>query len=406
MENSKETFMIRDYLVERKKIARGSFSSVYKGINIKKKYKVAIKRIHSCNVRKMKQYIDQEISIIKKLKHRNVIKLYEVIIENDEMYLIFEYCSRGDLTDFLKNKPLSEKFAKIYIKQLVCGLQYLVENDVIHRDLKPANILITEDYTLKITDFVFARILEGNNLAETICGSPMYMSPELLTKNNYSNKSDLWSLGVIIYEIITGLHPFRAKTLKELLAKTNKEIIFPENINISENCKELIYKLLEKDVNKRLTWYELFNHEWLNSKNLFFHEYEDNKIKSENTENRFKKCKSNPNLILNYNETELESSYVTENEPLMFEFDDNYVIDDKNIDNNYFSNSLDVNMSSDLTNNLKDDYNNYLNNVDNDYILINSPPDRSIVRNSYSGISINNLISSSVRVIKNIASSL
>ena len=127
--------------------------------------------------------------------------------------MILEYQENGDLSKFLNKKPLKEMYAKKYLKQLADGLKYLLDNNILHRDLKPQNILLTDDYILKITDFGLARYYQQDNMITTICGSPLYMAPELLKNDKYNIKSDIWSLGVIIYQMVMKNHPFKADNI-------------------------------------------------------------------------------------------------------------------------------------------------------------------------------------------------
>ena len=195
-----DTFIIGNYIVDRKRIGRGSFSKIYKGIHKDTKQVIAVKKIEIDNIKKLNSNIEREINVMKELSHPNIVKLYDVIYDydNNNIYLIIEYCSKGDFNKFLNKRPLKEKYAKKYIKQLTDGLKYLLQNNIMHRDLKPHNILLTEKNELKLSDFGFARYFEKNTLVETLCGSPMYMAPEIMKYREYTNKSDLWSVGVIM----------------------------------------------------------------------------------------------------------------------------------------------------------------------------------------------------------------
>ena len=260
-----ETFIIGNYVVDRKRIGRGSFSKIYKGIHKDTRQIVAVKKIELDNIKKLNSNIEREINVMKKLSHPNIVKLYDVVYDynNNNIYLIIEYCSKGDFNKFLNKRPLKEKYARKYMRQLADGLKYLLENNIMHRDLKPHNILLTEDNKLKLSDFGFARYFEKNTLVETLCGSPMYMAPEIMKHREYTNKSDLWSVGIIIYETLTGRPPFNSKTFYNLLKNIEqKKIVIQPNIILSNDCKDLIYSLLVKDPRKRISWNNFFNHKW------------------------------------------------------------------------------------------------------------------------------------------------
>jgi serine/threonine protein kinase len=256
------TSRIEDYIYFNKKIGKGSFSRVYKG------YKVGLPdKLYA--IKKMEydpdnQRLKKEIEVMKNISHPNIVKLYDVIYEEDSMYLILEYCKNGDLSKYLKNRPLKEEYAQKYLKQIVSALKYLISNSIIHRDLKPHNILVTDNYELKISDFGFARYFEKNTLVDTLCGSPMYMAPEIMKNKNYTIKSDLWSVGIIMFEMLTGNPPFKVKTVYNLIKSIDQnQIMLPQNIKISEECNDLLFKLLVKEPDDRIDWDDFFEHCWL-----------------------------------------------------------------------------------------------------------------------------------------------
>jgi len=256
------TSRIEDYIYFNKKIGKGSFSRVYKG------YKVGLPdKLYA--IKKMEydpdnQRLKQEIEVMKNISHSNIVKLYDVIYQEDSMYLILEYCKNGDLSKYLKNRPLKEEYAQKYLKQMVSALKYLISKNIIHRDLKPHNILVTDNYELKISDFGFARYFESNTLVDTLCGSPLYMAPEIMKNKNYTIKSDLWSVGIILYEMLTGFPPYKVKTIYNLIKSIDQnKINLPTHITISNECNDLLFKLLVKEPEDRINWEDFFNHHWL-----------------------------------------------------------------------------------------------------------------------------------------------
>ena len=264
-------FHIGNYVVNKNRIGRGSFSKIYKGYHKDTKQVVAVKKIEVDNIKKISKNIKREIIVMKKLKHNNIVELYDVIYdyEDNYIYLIMEYCSKGDLNKFLDRRPLKEKYARRYFRQLRDGLKYLLDNNVMHRDLKPHNILLTENNILKLSDFGFARYFESNTLVETLCGSPMYMAPEIMKYKRYTNKSDLWSVGIILYESLTGKTPFNAKTFYDLIKHIEKKKIkIPPNIQLSDDCVELIYSLLKKNPENRISWEQFVYHKWFDEEQI------------------------------------------------------------------------------------------------------------------------------------------
>ena len=265
-----ETFNVGNYIVGKRRIGRGSFSKIYKGHHKDTNMVVAVKKIEVDNIKQINTNIEREIEVMMRLRHPNIVRLYDVVYDYQHcnIFLIIEYCARGDFNKFLNKRSLKEKHAKRYMIQLARGLRYLLKNNVLHRDLKPHNILLTENNELKLSDFGFARYFEHNKLIETLCGSPMYMAPEIMKYKEYTNKSDLWSVGVIMYEMLTGRTPYKSKTFYNLMKDIEKKkIVIPPSIELSKECKQLIYALLVKNPNKRISWKDFFNHKWFIDKN-------------------------------------------------------------------------------------------------------------------------------------------
>lgn len=263
-------FVVGEYLVEYKRIGKGSFSSVYRGYHQTTNNQVAIKKIELDSVKKIKQRIKKEIQICKMLKHPNVIETYDVINDRigGNIYIIMEYCGEGHLGNILKNKPISEEDAKHYMKQISNGLKYLMDNSILHRDLKPQNIMINNSNNIKIADFGFARHFQTDTIAETLCGTPLYMAPEIMKNRKYNYKSDLWSVGVILYQMIFGRRPYYANNILDLLKKIEQEKIrFDESIDVSDECKNLIINLLQINPENRIEWNEFFIHPWIATNN-------------------------------------------------------------------------------------------------------------------------------------------
>jgi serine/threonine protein kinase len=287
---------IGEYVIVDQNISKGAFATIHKGYHKYTNQPVAIKELRVNNVTHLKPYVIRELKIHKKLSHPNIVKLYDIITNTNDniIYLIMEYCEYGDLQKFQKTRPLTEKYIQCYMLQLRDALKYLVENNIVHRDLKPQNILLSDPTTIKITDFGLARQIETDtplhsnktteypeveeDLFSTYCGSPMYMSPEVLNKNNYGSKSDLWSVGIILYEMITGHTPYKAKNVDQLKRMINEPINL-ESINkdvVSFACYDLLVKLLNREKTNRISWNEFFCHEWF-SRNMFL-EYENKLI--------------------------------------------------------------------------------------------------------------------------------
>jgi serine/threonine-protein kinase ULK/ATG1 len=193
---------------------------------------VAIKQIAKKNLAKSQNLLDKEIKILREmteLQHENVVALLDCKETVSHVYLVMEFCDGGDLADYLQTmKTLSEATIRFFLTQISGAMRALHEKGVVHRDLKPQNILLCynpnsptggrspTDITLKIADFGFARFLNEGMMAVTLCGSPMYMAPEVIMSLQYDAKADLWSIGTIVYQCLTGKAPFHAQTPQAL----------------------------------------------------------------------------------------------------------------------------------------------------------------------------------------------
>ena len=304
-------FKLNKYKVNKTKIGKGSFSSVYKAYNEYNKI-VAIKKIY-LDKKNSRELLIKEFKLLRNLNHINIIKVYDIISEeNNKIYIILEYFKNGDLSKVINNKILTEVQSQNYSMQLKDGIKYLYEHNIIHRDLKPQNILVSDENILKICDFGFARYFNKDLMLGTLCGSPLYMAPEIMANNKYNNKSDLWSLGIIIYEFLYGKVPFKGTNLIELNKNIQENnISYESSRNIPEECIILLSKLLVQDPNNRIEWQHFFNYNWLNNSLL---EKEENNLleisisnnsESINTINSYKYssiCNDiNPSLEFNFN---------------------------------------------------------------------------------------------------------
>lgn len=313
------TFDFSDFFTFGKEIGRGAYGTVYIA-TIKKPYPplqvgslVAIKSISTSRITSVqeKEKLETEISLMSKLDHPNIVKLYGVEKTSSHYYLILEYCNGGDLFQYMKtikNNPKekttsyistasnyeiinfsnifsSEESIRDFASQIASGLFYLHSHQIVHRDLKPHNILISrtksnkhqssnkndssEKIILKIADFGFARFLKPSDLATTVCGSPVYMAPEIQFGSQYSSNVDMWSLGIILYELITGQTPFpRVKTQYELAMelknKGSKSYSLPSTVKASPELRNLIEKLLTINPTNRMTFSEFMNDPFIN----------------------------------------------------------------------------------------------------------------------------------------------
>jgi serine/threonine-protein kinase ULK/ATG1 len=252
-------YLVGDYVVV-KKIGKGSSASVWQGYHKITHLPVAIKAVNRLKIpAKLLERIPGEIQIMKQLNHPNILRLYDVHTTEKHVYLILEYCGGGDLSQFIKQHgPLKEDAALHMFRQLASGLRYMYSMNLIHRDIKPQNLLltVTNTYiTLKIADFGFARELQNQDMTQTFCGSPIYMSPEILTGKPYNISTDLWSSGIVLYEMVTGKSPFMVNNIVQLIQHLQRaEIPLP----VTLPCRNLINSLLQRDLKLRIKPIDFF----------------------------------------------------------------------------------------------------------------------------------------------------
>lgn len=284
------------------KLGDGSYGTVYLAINQTTKSQVAMKRIAKLDYTQENQMINvsnkneqsnllskedliikNEIDILRKLDHPNIVKIIEFYNTKNAYYIINDYCSQGELYNQIKHK-FSEIQLAVLFYQLFSGLCYLHDNNICHRDLKLENILISDiekdlnngfDYFwIKIIDFGTATIFQKNKNEKAVVGSSYYIAPEVL-KKKYNEKCDTWSAGVILHMLIVGKAPFDGGNDEQIISRIRKGLFNTQNevfLSSSPEVQDLIIKLLEVNVDKRLSAKEALEHPWFkkyNAKRLY-----------------------------------------------------------------------------------------------------------------------------------------
>lgn len=260
-------------------IGHGAFAVVYKGRSKKDHdHTVAIKIVQKKSLAKSAEFLGKEIKILQevtKLHHKNVVALLECVEAPMKLYIVIEYCNGGDLNEYLMAKgTLSEDTIRLFLRQIAEAMKVLNSKEVVHRDLKPQNILLCHsgkpnpspaEITLKIADFGFARFLQDGVMAATLCGSPMYMAPEVIMSLKYDAKADLWSIGTIVFQCLTGKAPFMAQNPQALKNFYEKNANLAPRIpsGTSAELTDLLLRLLKRDAKDRMEFDEFFNHSFL-----------------------------------------------------------------------------------------------------------------------------------------------
>ena len=279
-----------------KSLGKGSFGEVYLTQKNNNPKLYAIKKIPRKNLKKddeFSKYLKNEINIMQQLDHENIIKFYEKIEKPDYTYLVMDYINGGSLLSYLTKykllhgSPFPQKMIQYFVKQIVQGLIYIHSKNIIHRDLKLENILLhfppnipkeNRDYIhaqIKIIDFGLSTQIkkDGKFGAKSVVGSPIYMDPIILQKYKkagglkkfkfYDEKADIWSLGAITYEMLTGENLFKAKNINELMNQVEKGNYFLEVKELSSEIISFLNCMLQYDPDKRLSSVELAKHQFL-----------------------------------------------------------------------------------------------------------------------------------------------
>ncbi|KWU43996.1 kinase-like protein, partial [Rhodotorula sp. JG-1b] len=311
---------IGPYLI-REEIGRGSFATVFRGVRYDTHAPVAIKAVvRSKLTAKLLENLESEISILKRIVHHNIVELKDCLKTDSHIYLVMDFCSAGDLSIYIRKRGdlpsltasnqglpaeegivtsgtekvlyphpkeggLNETIVRCFLGQLVDGLRFMRNANVIHRDIKPQNLLLQPATAselaaghppgipvLKVADFGFARWLPSQSMAETLCGSPLYMAPEILRYEKYDAKADLWSVGAVLFEMSVGKPPFRAQNHVDLLRKIERgedRIKFPDEkrqepgdtkvpTKVADDLKALIRRLLKRHPAERMSFEDFF----------------------------------------------------------------------------------------------------------------------------------------------------
>lgn len=248
-------------------LGKGAFGKVNLSLHVLTGRLVAIKSINKTRLtsERQKSKIAQETNIMKSLSHSNyIVKIFETYETQKHICIVMEYICAGDLLSYIrKRSKLSETIAKYIFKQIVLGLQYIHSKGIVHRDIKLDNILIDLDNNIKICDFgVSKKIRKGESMTEQ-CGTPAYIAPEILKNKGYEGFGvDIWSAGVVLYAMLSGIVPFKGKNLQEL-----QELIMQGNFKpvseVSKEANHLIKCLLEVDPKKRISVNNILQHPWL-----------------------------------------------------------------------------------------------------------------------------------------------
>ena len=246
-------------------IASGEFATVKLAYNMKTGRNVAIKCFYPRNghYTMLDEQMIREMSAMKGMIHDHIVSVYESIIYGNRVFIVMEHCSNGDLRRFInRGGALDEENARVFFSHLILGVKKMHSMDLIHRDLKLENLLIDSNHRLKIADFGCARRQIGKRL-NTVTGSYAYGAPELFRGDHYDGrKSDVWSMGIILYAMLVGKLPYRDKgSLRRLLRERMEPLQLPPRL--SQDCCDLVNMMLAYNPVRRASLDSVMSHPWM-----------------------------------------------------------------------------------------------------------------------------------------------
>ena len=248
-------------------LGEGAFAKVRLATQIHIKEKCAIKIVDKRFLENVQdiQRLRKEIKILKKIRHKNIIQLYDIMESKTNLYFVMEYCKGGELFDYIvKKKKLTEKEACIFFHQIINGVEYLHNQGIIHRDLKPENLLLDEKNQIKISDFGLSTFFTKDNYLQTACGTPSYAPPEMLEGLQYNGEaSDIWSCGIILYAMLCGALPFTESKEDIIVEKIKKhEYKIPDYL--SKEAQDILNHILKINPLERYNIESIKKHPWFN----------------------------------------------------------------------------------------------------------------------------------------------
>ncbi|WOL13397.1 SNF1-related protein kinase catalytic subunit alpha KIN10-3 [Canna indica] len=252
-----------------KTLGIGSFGKVKIAEHLLTGHKVAIKILNRRKIKsmEMEEKVRREIKILRLFMHPHIIRLYEVIETQSDIYVVMEYVKSGELFDYIVEKGrLQEDEARRFFQQIISGVEYCHRNMVVHRDLKPENLLLDSKCNVKIADFGLSNVMRDGHFLKTSCGSPNYAAPEVISGKLYAGPEvDVWSCGVILYALLCGTLPFDDENIPNLFKKI-KGGIYTLPSHLSALARDLIPRMLVVDPMKRITIREIREHSWFKTR--------------------------------------------------------------------------------------------------------------------------------------------
>ncbi|POM63420.1 AUR protein kinase, partial [Phytophthora palmivora] len=259
----KKTWKLSDFEIG-KPLGKGKFGNVYLAREKQSKYVVALKVLNKQQLVKssMEHQLRREIEIQSHLRHKSILRLYGYFYDSKRVYLIIEYAPQGELyKKLMRAGRFSEKQSALYIQEMARALIYMHSKHVIHRDIKPENLLVGYNGELKIADFGWS-VHAPSSRRTTLCGTLDYLPPEMIENKPHDENVDVWTLGILMYEFLTGAPPFETENTKETYRRiAHVDVKFPSYV--SSEARDLLMKILRHDPQQRIALERVLEHPWI-----------------------------------------------------------------------------------------------------------------------------------------------
>ncbi|ETI37112.1 AUR protein kinase [Phytophthora nicotianae] len=261
--SGKKTWKLSDFEIG-KPLGKGKFGNVYLAREKQSKYVVALKVLNKQQLMKssMEHQLRREIEIQSHLRHKSILRLYGYFYDSKRVYLIIEYAPQGELyKKLMRAGRFSERQSALYIQEMARALIYMHSKHVIHRDIKPENLLVGFNGELKIADFGWS-VHAPSSRRTTLCGTLDYLPPEMIENKPHDENVDVWTLGILMYEFLTGAPPFETENTKETYRRiAHVDLKFPSYV--SSEAQDLLVKILRHDPQQRIPLERVLEHPWI-----------------------------------------------------------------------------------------------------------------------------------------------
>ncbi|XP_013421518.1 testis-specific serine/threonine-protein kinase 1 [Lingula anatina] len=283
-------------------LGEGSYAKVRAAFSKNYNRRVAMKIINRRRAPRdfLARFLPRELEIIQKLDHPNIIKTFDIMEFGQKVFISMEIAGHGDLLEFIRLRgAIPEETAKIMFLEFVDAVDYLHCNGVTHRDLKCENILIDVHNNIKLSDFGFARTFTDGEFSRTFCGSAAYAAPEILQGHPYNMPAyDIWSMGVVLYIMVTGSMPYDDSNIKRMIREQlERHVRFPRGVRVTTPCQSLIHHALTADVSRRATIADIRASEWMAGARALLNEKQKKSGPQNKVEQRSKPNKNERNIV-------------------------------------------------------------------------------------------------------------